>query len=119
VNLFRREFRTKRHPFAVHFGGLLSGGSRIRSQAYLKELLARVTGTDGPEGYVGGEMEGVGLLSSCEKSTPIWAVVKGICDFADENQGGDAAAQREQACRNAVQFVLSSLRHADDPEHTA
>jgi nucleoside phosphorylase len=67
VKLFRREFAAKRHPFTVHFGGILSGGSRIRSQSYLKQLLARVTGTEGPEGYVGGEMEGVGLLSSCEK----------------------------------------------------
>jgi nucleoside phosphorylase len=114
IKLFRREFAAKRHQFAVHFGGLLSGGSRIRSQSYLKQLLSRITGTEGPEGYVGGEMEGVGLLSSCEKKNPIWAVVKGICDFADDKQGEDAAAQRTQACQNAVRFVLSAIRHADE-----
>jgi adenosylhomocysteine nucleosidase len=114
VKLFRREYSAKRHPFTVHFGGFLSGGSRIRSQSYLKQLLAQVTGTEGPEGYVGGEMEGVGLLSSCEKKNPIWAVVKGICDFADDKQGEDAATQRTQACLNAVRFVLSALRHADE-----
>lgn len=37
--------------------------------------------------YRGGEMEGMGIASSCEgKQTP-WIIVKAICDFADGKKG--------------------------------
>ncbi len=88
--LFARERTEGGHDFATHFGGMLSGGSRIRSQLYLRGLLAAVTGGAGPGGYVGGEMEGVGLLAASEKAKPVWIVVKGISDFADDKQRDDA-----------------------------
>ena len=38
--VFERERKEGKHGFSTHFGGILSGGSRIRSQLYLRELLA-------------------------------------------------------------------------------
>ena len=78
-----------RARFRDSLRGMLSGGSRIRSQLYLRGLLAAVTGGAGPGGYVGGEMEGVGLLAASEKAKPVWIVVKGISDFADDKQRDD------------------------------
>ena len=113
LNLFERERVENEHDFTTHFGGILSGGSRIRSQLYLRELLAAVTGGAGPGGYVGGEMEGVGLLAASEKAKPVWVIVKGISDFADEEQRAEVEARRAEACLNAVRFVLSALKKAD------
>jgi nucleoside phosphorylase len=113
LNLCQRERSEERHDFTIHVGGILSGGSRIRSQLYLRELLAAVTGSDGPGGYVGGEMEGVGLLAASEKAKPVWIVVKGISDFADDQQRTEAEARRAEACLNAVRFVLAALKKAD------
>ncbi len=113
LSLFEREHSEGNHHFTTHFGGILSGGARIRSQLYLRELLATVTGGAGPGGYIGGEMEGVGLLAASKKAEPVWVVVKGISDFADDQQCTEVKARRAEACRNAVRFVLAALRGAD------
>ncbi|CAN5659942.1 hypothetical protein BH23PLA1_BH23PLA1_30280 [soil metagenome] len=114
LNLFERERSEGKHEFTTHFGGILSGGARIFSQLYLRELLAAVTGGEGPGGYVGGEMEGVGLLAASKKSEPVWAVVKGICDFADDQRHDEIESKRPEACRNAVRFILAALQRADE-----
>jgi len=55
-------------------------------------------------------MEGVGLLAaSRETDHPIWCIVKGISDFADENRDAVIKDSRPIACRNAAEFVLSAL----------
>jgi hypothetical protein len=72
-----------------------------------------VTGGAGPGGYVGGEMEGVGLLAASEKAKPVWIVVKGISDFADDQQRAEVEAMRAEACLNAVRFLLAALQKAD------
>jgi len=113
LNLFEQERITGKHAFTVHFGGILSGGSRIFSQLYLRELLVAVTGSEGPGGYVGGEMEGVGLLAASAKSEPVWVVVKGISDFADDQRHDEIEATRQVACLNAVRFVLAALHRAE------
>jgi adenosylhomocysteine nucleosidase len=64
LRLLERERREGSHGFHTHFGGILSGGSRIFSQVYLRELLSAITGGESLGGYVGGEMEGVGLLAA-------------------------------------------------------
>ncbi len=114
LNLFERERSEGTHDFTVHLGGILSGGSRIFSQLYLRHLLAAVTGSEGPGGYVGGEMEGVGLLAASAKSEPIWVVVKGISDFADDQRHDEIEGTRAQACLNAVRFVLAALHRAEN-----
>ena len=64
-------------------------------------------------GYVGGEMEGVGLLAASKKSEPVWAIVKGISDFADDQRHDEIEVNRPEACLNAVRFVLAALQRAD------
>jgi nucleoside phosphorylase len=61
-------------------------------------------------GLVGGEMEGVGLLSAAVKpDAPAWCVVKGISDFGDELRDEDIKTGIRVAPHNAAFFVLSSL----------
>lgn len=93
---------------SVQFGCLLTGSARIRSPAYRNELVMRCANV--APNIVGGEMEGLGLLSLAERDRSHWIVVKGICDFADEQQIGDAKLNRRLACANASRFVLGALR---------
>jgi nucleoside phosphorylase len=108
IDRCRREKQRGKFEFGIHIGAMLSGAARIHCAAYRDELLISVP--HGNEEIVGGEMEGVGLLSgsvNAEDST--WCVVKGICDFADENRNKDIVAGRKVAPYHAALFVLSSL----------
>jgi nucleoside phosphorylase len=110
VELFRRERKRGAHPFVNYFGAMLSGAARIHSGIYRDELVRSVPAGDDP--IIGGEMEGVGLLAaSTAPNDPIWCVVKGISDFADENRDAVIKENRPIACRNAAQFVLSALEN--------
>lgn len=92
----------------VHFGRLLSGGTRIHCSRYRDELVdALMSEGDGP--IVGGDMEGVGLLSVSDDDNPRWMIVKGISDFACERRDAVIEDSRPAACRNAARFVLSAL----------
>ena len=92
----------------VFFGGMLSGGARIFSSAFLRELIAGVPAGD--DGIIGGDMEGVGLLASSPLNDPGWVVVKGISDFADDARYRQVDAEaRTVACRNSARFVLAAL----------
>lgn len=104
-----REITRGGHPFGVHVGTLLSGGARIFSSRFRDDLVGNVP--PGRDRIVGGEMEGVGLLSVSPADKPLWAVVKGISDFADEDRDGIIETTRQLACENAVRFVLSALRN--------
>ncbi|MFM7592084.1 MAG: hypothetical protein ACKO85_09850, partial [Isosphaeraceae bacterium] len=108
LKIFELE-KKKSHDFKIHIGGMLSGGARMRSQTFLRELLVSVTNSEGPGGYVGGEMEGVGLLAVSDKANPVWIVVKGISDFADQNQAVEVKQHRELACRNSIRLVFLAL----------
>jgi nucleoside phosphorylase len=94
----------------VFFGGMLSGGARIFSSKFLNELIDGVPAAE--DGIIGGDMEGVGLLASSPIDNPIWMVVKGISDFADEarHRRVDDGA-RTTACFNSARFVLDALRN--------
>jgi adenosylhomocysteine nucleosidase len=108
VDLFRREQERGGHPFGIHIGAILSGAARVQSRRFRNELARLVPAGDDP--IVGGEMEGVGLLAaSLNDDDPIWSVVKGISDFADESRGEDSEKYREVACHRAAEFVLSAL----------
>jgi len=92
----------------VYFGGLLTGGAKIFSKHFVREMQETLPKVE--EGLiVGGEMEGAGLLSITPKDDPCWLVVKGICDFADENRDRVIRESRPVACRNSARFVLSAL----------
>ncbi len=110
LRLFQAESERGTYDHAVSFGELLSGAARVFSRHYLAELLTLVPGVK--DGIIGGEMEGVGLLSVSPRKQPLWIVVKGICDFADELRDREIADNRPIACRNAARFVLSALQRA-------
>jgi nucleoside phosphorylase len=103
-----REKQRTTFDFTVHLGAMLSGAARIHSGKFRDELYNTVPHGNDP--IVGGEMEGVGLLAAALKpDDPVWCVVKGISDFADELRDEDIKIGREIAPRNAAFFVLSSL----------
>ncbi len=104
----RREKDRTQFPFKVHIGAMLSGAARIHCAAYRNELFRSVP--HGNEVIVGGEMEGVGLLAaSLKPDDSVWCVVKGICDFADEDRDKVIEEGRRIAPINAARFVLSGL----------
>lgn len=108
VEMFRREQERRRHPFQIYLGAMLSGAARIHSRCFRDELAQAVPA--GTDPIIGGEMEGVGLLAaSTALDNPIWCVVKGISDFADEDRDVVIDTNRPVACRNAADFVLSAL----------
>jgi nucleoside phosphorylase len=108
VELFRREQRRGGHAFRVFVGAMLSGAARIHSRLFRDELARNVPAGEDP--IVGGEMEGVGLLAaSTAADNPVWCIVKGVADFADENRDAVINANRPIACRNAADFVLGAL----------
>jgi nucleoside phosphorylase len=108
LQLFLREQTRGGHAFGIHIGAILSGAARISSTTFRDELRWGVPSGDDP--IVGGEMEGVGLLAaSISRHDPIWCVVKGISDFADEDRDRVIGEARPRACRNAAQFLLSAL----------
>ena len=103
----REKERTK-FDFAVHVGAMLSGAARIHCARFRDELYN--TAPHGNDPICGGEMEGVGLLAATMKADdPVWCVVKGICDFADEQRDEDIKTGLAVAPRNAAYFVLSGL----------
>lgn len=107
LEMCRRHLTTPRE-YNVFVGGLLTGGARIFSRYFLHEIdrsLPRVD--DGV--IVGGEMEGAGLLSTSPPKDACWIVVKGVCDFADEQRDRVIQEARPVACQNSANFVLSAL----------
>lgn len=113
VQLFRRE-AARGQPFGVHFGPVLSGAARIHCAAFRDELISRVPEGDFP--IAGGEMEGIGLLAASQRpDAPIWCIVKGISDFADEARDKVIAGARPVACLNSARFVVSALVNAAKP----
>src|SRR5262249_8118725 len=109
VSLFEREIVRGGHSFRTHVGTLLSGGARIFCSQFRDDLL-KVT-QSGRDRIIGGDMGGMGLLSVSPADKPLWAVVKGISDFADEERDGIIERTRPLACQNAVRFVLMALRN--------
>jgi nucleoside phosphorylase len=103
-----REKERTSFGFAIHVGAILSGAARIHCAKFRDELYS--TAPHGNDPIVGGEMEGVGLLSAALKAdNPAWCVVKGISDFADEKRDEDIKIGQAVAPHNAAHFVLSSL----------
>ncbi|MEX1223872.1 MAG: nucleoside phosphorylase-like protein [Pirellulales bacterium] len=110
VELFRRESVRGVRRFNVYMGALLSGAARIHCHTFRDELVRGVPPGEDP--IIGGEMEGVGLLAaSIATDDPIWCIVKGISDFADEGRDSVIEANRPIACRNAAEFLLAALQN--------
>jgi len=115
VTRFRRAASSESWTNRVHFGLFLSGGARIYSPTY-RDKLVRDCGVGRGDIIVGGEMEGVGFLSTDDPNDPKWILVKGISDFADRHSDSRDSGTRADACYNAVRFVfeaLASLENSD------
>lgn len=56
-----------------------------------------------------GEMEGNGLVASCEASRKPWILVKAICDFADGNKGKEKDKKQLIAAASAVRCCEAAL----------
>jgi adenosylhomocysteine nucleosidase len=110
LQIFEEERDRGGHPYLVHIGAMLSGGARVHSRHFRDELVSLIP-APGDE-IIGGEMEGVGLLSVSPFADPAWIVVKGISDFADEDRDAMIAESRPLACRNSADFVLRALLNA-------
>lgn len=98
----------------VHLGAILTGNSKIFSANYRDALAEAATHPGIP--VVGGEMEGLGLLSASSPDNPNWNLVKGISDFAD-GQSPDAPEfnrRRTLACENAASLVFDVLERYPD-----
>lgn len=106
--MLERSKESQERDFTVHVGAILSGGARIHCGAY-RDHLVNMLSKAAEDTIVGGEMEGIGLLSLSPLENPGWIVVKGICDFADEQRGGDVKSGRKRACYNSARFVLEAL----------
>jgi nucleoside phosphorylase len=109
ISLFEREIGRGDHPFGTHVGTLLSGSARIFCRRFRDDLVRTIPSLG--DRIIGGDMEGMGLLSVSPADKPLWAVVKGISDFADEDRDGIIESTRALACTNAVRFVLTALRN--------
>lgn len=110
VRLLEEE-QQRTDAFGVHVGRMLTGAARIHSATFRDEVI-RGVGV-GAEAIMGGEMEGAGLFgASLADDDPIWCVVKGISDFADQARDAVIEEARVVACRNAARFLLSALQNA-------
>ena len=56
-----------------------------------------------------GEMEGNGLVASCEAIRKPWILVKAICDFADGNKGKEKDKKQLMAAASAVRCCEAAL----------
>lgn len=59
-----------------------------------------------------GEMEGNGLVASCEAIRKPWILVKAICDFADGNKGKEKDKKQLIAAASAVRCCEAALRQS-------
>jgi nucleoside phosphorylase len=102
-----RRSESKQQEYRVHFGTILSGGARIHSRCFRRELVDLVP--EHEHEVVGGEMESVGLLVTSTADTPTTVVCKGISDFADHNRDTVIKRGRPLAAGNAASFVIDAL----------
>ena len=99
------------HPvadgFKIQIGTLLSGSAKIESKVYRDQLIKWC----GVGDLIGGEMEGVGLLSLGDPGAGV--VVKGICDYAEDDQRDEVKRHRANGCANAAKVVIDAIRRWD------
>ena len=101
--LAKRENRDR-----ARIGCLLTGSALIHARAYRDHLVERASSA--AKNIIGGEMEGVGLLSLHPRGRCIWMIVKGISDFADGDEHPPPSDQEKAlACENAARFVIDAL----------
>ena len=83
----------------VRFGQILSGSKLVDDPVFRANLKARY-----PDA-IGGEMEGIGLVSACERHGTPWLLAKAICDWGF----GKTSDAQADAARRSVEFCLDFL----------
>ncbi len=84
-------------------GDYISGEQLIDNKEIRDKLLLET-----PEAKAG-EMEGNGLVASCESARKPWILVKAICDFADGNKGRGKDKKQRIAATSAVHCCEAAL----------
>lgn len=85
----------------VEYCPLLTGEKLVDNLERRNELKQKY------QDYRGGEMEGMGIASTCEDKQKPWVIVKAICDFADGKKGStpeeeDLKVKKQIAAANAA-----------------
>jgi nucleoside phosphorylase/tetratricopeptide (TPR) repeat protein len=90
----------------VRFGTILSGEKLVDNIDFRQQI------HDLEPEAIGGEMEGAGLYTACQRRKVDWILVKAICDWADGHKDEKKDEYQQQAAHNAADFVLHVLQHA-------
>ena len=84
----------------IHFGVIASGEKLVNSSSFVKKLMNQE-----PE-LIGGEMEGVGLISVAERYKKDWILVKGISDWGV----GKTDTDQVIVARKTFRYVFQTIR---------
>lgn len=84
-------------------GDYISGEQLVDNEEVRNKLRS-----ESPEAKAG-EMEGNGLVASCEPAHKPWILVKAICDFADGNKGKEKELKQWIAAASAVNCCKAAL----------
>jgi nucleoside phosphorylase len=90
-------------PFTTH-RGLVATGEKLVDNVDARNELVKTY----PD-LIGGEMEGAGVYSAAADANVDWAIVKGICDWADGRKGYRKGVRQDRAARNAAILVHRML----------
>jgi nucleoside phosphorylase/tetratricopeptide (TPR) repeat protein len=90
----------------VRFGTILSGEKLVDNIDFRQQI------HDLEPEAIGGEMEGAGLYTACQRRKVDWIMVKAVCDWADGHKDEKKDEYQQQAAHNAASFVLHVLQHA-------
>ncbi len=85
---------------SIIFTRLLSGEELIDNKLHRDKLVNAFPNSEG------GEMEGAGVYSACNKSKTDCIIVKGICDFADGKKGKNKKINQNIAVISAINLCL-------------
>lgn len=83
-------------------------GEKLVDRLEYREELAR----EYPDAR-GGEMEGQGLATACERLKKPWILVKSICDFADGNKGENKHEKQDSAANLAFSLCRKVFESED------
>ncbi len=97
IQLFRRASYDFKIP--VHFGLMGAGDKNVNDESFIKELVKV------QPRMIGGDMEGVGVVSACQAKRTDCLLVKAICDWGHDKGDGD----QMQAANNSAAFVITAL----------
>lgn len=87
----------------IHFGVIASGEKLVNSEEFVMKLINQE-----PE-LIGGEMEGVGLVSVAERYRKDWIIIKGISDWGVGKTDADQIAVAKKTFRYVFQTIREYL----------